>query len=383
MIPPGATIGILGGGQLGRMTGIAARQLGYRLVVLDPMKNSPAGQIADRQIVADHADPDALDQLANATDVITYEFENIPVQSVEKVAQRRLTHPKPEVLHLCQNREREKTFLRDAGFPCAPFALVDSPAALEQATATIGLPAVLKTADFGYDGKGQRKIGPPPHDWKLLWREFGASRGVLEEFISFASELSVIVARSEDGDLSVFPVAENVHTKHILDFTIVPARVTERVQQAATDLACSIAEALDVVGLLAVELFLTDDSELLVNELAPRPHNSGHWTLDGALTSQFEQHVRAVCGLPLGDPRQHRPTVMVNLLGDLWAKGEPPWHRVLGDTGAKLHLYGKAEARPGRKMGHVNLVADTVDDAFRRAQAIKSLLMEHAERGCS
>lgn len=374
MIPPGSTIGLLGGGQLGRMTGLAARRMGYRLAVLDPGPDSPAGQIADLEITAAFTDLEALDRLAHASDVITYEFENIPTASAEWTAERGLTHPKPSVLHICQNRAREKTFLRDAGFPCAPFAFVDSATSLREAAATVGLPAVLKTADFGYDGKGQCKLKDGVHDWDKLWAEFGAPRGILESFISFACELSVIVAANERGDFSVFPVTENIHTNHILDFSLVPARVDDHVRHTAADLACNIAEALGVVGLLAVEMFLTHDDQVVVNELAPRPHNSGHWSLDGAMTSQFEQHVRSVCGLPLGDTRPLQPTVMVNLLGDLWANGAPDWEAVLNDPGAKLHLYGKREARPARKMGHVNLVANSVEEAFRRAQAIKQRL---------
>jgi 5-(carboxyamino)imidazole ribonucleotide synthase len=375
VIAPGATIGILGGGQLGRMTALAARTMGYGVAVLEPESGCPAGMVADHEFNAPYTDLAILDRLLEVADVVTYEFENVPVAAAQHAAARRPTHPAPGILHICQNRAREKQFLRDAGFPCAPFAIVTSATELAAAVGAIGLPAVLKTAAFGYDGKGQRKLaaGTTP-DWAVVWREFGAERAVLEGFIDFELELSVIVAANGAHEITVFPVAENIHTNHILDFSIVPARIPPRAAQNAADIACGIAETLGLAGLLAVELFLTRDGRVLVNELAPRPHNSGHWSLDGAQTSQFEQHVRAVCGLPLGDPRHLRPTVMVNLLGDLWAAGAPDWTRILRDPGAKLHLYGKSQPRPGRKMGHVNVLADDVEDALQRARAIKTAL---------
>ncbi len=375
MIAPGATIGILGGGQLGRMSGIAARHLGYGVAVFDPAPGCPAGGIADLEVNAPYDDLAALDRLLARADVVTYEFENVPAPFAEHAAARRPTRPGPRVLFTAQNRAREKTFLRDAGFPCAPFAIVGSAEELRLAAEAIGLPAVLKTADFGYDGKGQRKLGPGGHDWAQVWAEFEAPRAVLEGFIDFELELSVLVAANGAGEMAVFPVAENIHTDHILDLSIVPARIPPEVAREASDLACAIAETLGLAGLLAVELFLARDGRLVVNELAPRPHNSGHWSLDGAVTSQFEQHVRAVCGLPLGDTRPHRPAaVMVNLLGDLWAAGAPDWSLVLRDLGAKLHLYGKPEARPGRKMGHVTVLADDAGEALARARALKSRL---------
>ena len=380
MILPGATIGMLGGGQLGRMTGIAARQLGYGVAVLDPAPGCPAGAIADLEINTAYDDHAGLDQLVARADVITYEFENVPVAGAEYAASKRPTHPAPRVLHTCQNRAREKQFLGDTGFPCAPFAIVSSADELHAAATRIGLPAVLKTADFGYDGKGQRKFSNGPHDWEAIWSDFSAPRAVLEGIVDFELEVSVIVAANGRGDFAVFPIAENIHTNHILDFSIVPARVLPTVARQASDLACSIAESLGLVDLLAVEMFVTRDGRVLVNELAPRPHNSGHWSIDGAITSQFEQHVRAICGLPLGDTRAHHPSVMVNLLGDLWAAGTPDWARVLGDTGAKLHLYGKPEARAGRKMGHATIVADDIESALRRAQTLKETLVAAAER---
>ncbi|MGH8016755.1 MAG: 5-(carboxyamino)imidazole ribonucleotide synthase [Opitutaceae bacterium] len=375
MIPPGATIGILGGGQLGRMTGIAARQLGYGVAVLDPSPGCPAAAIADLEVNTAYDDRDGLDRLIARSDVITYEFENVPVAAAEHAASQRPTHPAPRVLHICQNRAREKQFLRDAGFPCAPFAIVSSADELAHAAARIGLPAVLKTADFGYDGKGQRKLLAGAREWQKIWDDFDAPRAMLEGFIDFEVELSVIIAANGRGDFAVYPVAENIHTNHILDFSIVPARVLPVVAREASDLACAIAESLGVVGLLAVEMFVTRDGRVLVNELAPRPHNSGHWSIDGAITSQFEQHVRAVCGLPLGDTRAHQPSVMVNLLGDLWTGGTPDWARLLKDPGAKLHLYGKPHARPGRKMGHATIVADEIESALQRARALKAALV--------
>ncbi|RME69407.1 MAG: 5-(carboxyamino)imidazole ribonucleotide synthase [Verrucomicrobia bacterium] len=382
MILPGACIGILGGGQLGRMTGLAARHMGYGIAVLEPTPRSPAAQIADTVIEAAYDDLDGVRRLARAADVVTYEFENIAIEAAREAAGIVPTHPRPEILHICQNRAREKQFLADNGFPCAPFAIVDSAAALREALPAVGgAPAVLKTADFGYDGKGQQKIAETPEDFEALWREFGAPRGVLEGFVDFALELSVIVAANPAGEVRPFPVAENIHTNHILDFSIVPARVPPDVARAAVELASDIARSLQLVGLLAVEMFLTRDGRVLVNEMAPRPHNSGHWSLDGACTSQFEQHVRAVCGLPLGDPSALKPTVMLNLLGDLWHRGTPDWSACLSDPHAKLHLYGKAEARPGRKMGHLNILADSADDALARARAIKARLLRAAGLG--
>lgn len=378
MINPGSTIGILGGGQLGRMTGLAARHMGYGIAILEPGANCPAGQIADLEINAPYNDIAALDRLLGASQVITYEFENIPVASAEHAAAHRPTHPNSNILHICQNRAREKEFLHNAGFPVAPFAIVASAAELRDAAEKIGLPAVLKTADFGYDGKGQQKLASGEHDWDAVWASFDAPRAVIEGFVDFELELSVIVSANEARDIAVYPISENIHTNHILDFSIVPGRVPPIVAEQAADLACGIAESMGLVGLLAVELFLTRDGKLIVNELAPRPHNSRHWSLDGAQTSQFEQHVRTVCGLPLGDTRAHRPTVMVNLLGDLWASGTPDWAGCLRDPGAKLHLYGKAEARAGRKMGHINVIADEVGDALERARAIKSRLVAAA-----
>lgn len=339
------------------MFGIAARRMGYFVHAYEPQADSPAGQISDVEVNAPFTDSARLREFARGVDVISFEFENIPLSAIEVAAGERPVRPRGQVLHICQNREREKNFLRENGFPHAPFAVVDSAAGLEAALRTIGTPSVLKTADFGYDGKGQVKLtgGVDAAD---VWQKFGAPRGVLEQWIPFEAELSVVVARGLDGRAVSFPASENVHKNHILDLSIVPARFSPEVCAEAERIAGQIAAALDVVGLLAVEFFLTRDGRLMVNELAPRPHNSGHYTFDACATSQFEQQLRAVCGLPLGAPDLLTPVVMWNLLGHLWKDGEPDWNVILAEPRAKLHLYGKAEARPGRKMGHVCVLAE-------------------------
>lgn len=369
-IRPGGVIGVLGGGQLGRMLALEARRMGYRVHAFEPHPDSPAGQICDVEVNADYTDYPALENFAHGVDVISFEFENIPISAIEMVGKVKPVRPRGEVLHICQNREREKSFLQSHGFPCAPFHVVDSAEALAAALVEIGAPSVLKTADFGYDGKGQIKLtgGEDPHQ---VWREFASPRGVLEKWISFDAELSVVCARGLDGQVVPFPVSENQHVRHILDLSIVPGRFVPAVLDAARDLAVRITTALDVVGLLAVEMFLTAEGQLLVNELAPRPHNSGHFTFDACITSQFEQQVRAVCGLPLGAPDLLCPVVMWNLLGDLWKNGEPDWNVILREPNAKLHLYGKSEARPGRKMGHVCVMAESVDAALGTIQSLQ------------
>jgi 5-(carboxyamino)imidazole ribonucleotide synthase len=345
------------------MLAIAARRMGYRVHTYEPQLGCPAGQICDVEVNASYTDAEALKAFAEGVDVISFEFENIPQSAVEAVAGIRPVRPRGEVLHICQNREREKTFLQANEFPCAPFRVVDSSVALRAALAEIGLPAVLKTADFGYDGKGQIKLTGEV-DADEIWRQFAAPRGVLEKWIPFQAELSVVCARALDGTIAAFPASENIHTHHILDLSIVPARFEASILKTAEELAAEITRKLDVVGLLAVEFFLTSDGKLLVNELAPRPHNSGHFTFDACVTSQFEQQLRAVCGLPLGSPELLRPVVMWNILGDFWKTGTPDWSAVLRDPRAKLHLYGKSEPRPGRKMGHVCLMAETVEEAL-------------------
>ena len=372
MIAPGRTIGIFGGGQLGRMSGIAARRMGYGVAIYEPSPNCPAGAVADLEINADYGDMRSLDRFLAAIDVVTYEFENVPSATIRHAAQKRPLHPSAQVLHTCQNREREKSFLRTAGIPHAPFEVVASADELTRGLETIGFPCVLKTAEFGYDGKGQIKITETPPDPEAMWASFDCPRGVLEAWIPFEKELSVIVARNARGESAVYPVGENIHTNHILDFTIVPARVSDRVAEDALNIGHAVADRFELTGLLAIEMFLTGSGDLLVNELAPRPHNSGHYTFDACVTSQFEQHVRSVCDLPLGSTDLLTPVVMVNILGQAWSRGEPDWAALLAEPATKLHLYGKAEARKGRKMGHFCVLSKSVDDALDRATRIKA-----------
>jgi 5-(carboxyamino)imidazole ribonucleotide synthase len=353
-ILPGRTIGLLGGGQLGRMFAICARRMGYRVHAFDPTADCPAGQVADVEVNAPYEDVAAALDFARKVDVVTFEFENVPAETLEAVAGVVPVHPSPLVLDTCRHRVREKAFLVRNHFPLAAFVAVDGPAALAEATRAVGLPAILKSADYGYDGKGQVRI-EAGDDLAAAWARMGGQSGVVEALVRFEREISVLVARGADGEVVVYPPAENRHERHILDVSVVPARIPPELARKAEALAIDIARALDLRGLLCVELFVVD-GDLLVNELAPRPHNSGHWTFDAAVTSQFEQQLRAVCGLPLGDPSLLAPAVaMANLLGDLWdeAAGEPDWAAALAEPRIKLHLYGKAEARPGRKMGHL------------------------------
>ncbi len=374
MIPPGKTIGILGGGQLGRMTGQAARALGYHFVVFEPQENCPAGQVADFEINASYEDEAALKRFADSVDIISYEFENVPASALRFLEDHKPIHPKPECLYICQNREREKNFLKENGFPCAPFAIIESANQLASALEHIGRASVLKTADFGYDGKGQVRIREDQAQPEYIWSSFDGERAVLEKWMDFEMEISVIVAANSNGETSCFPVAENIHTNHILDYSIAPARIEPHIAEAAQDLAKEIASKLGIVGLLGVELFLLRDGTLAVNELAPRPHNSGHYTIDACITSQFEQFVRAICGLPLGLVDLVKPVTMVNILGDAWSEGEPEFSKLLQTPDAKLHLYGKSQARPGRKMGHFCIFGPDANEAFQRAQELKAKL---------
>jgi 5-(carboxyamino)imidazole ribonucleotide synthase len=375
ILSPGAVIGILGGGQLGRMLALAARPLGYRIHVFTPEADSPAGQVADVEVVAPYHDLDRVRDFARGTDVVTFEFENVPSETSRAAAEVTRVRPDGQVLHITQQRLREKTFLRDHGFPVTAFRSVDSLADLRAAVAELGLPAVLKTASFGYDGKGQQLLRPGA-DLGEAFRLLGGGQGILEAFVDFTRELSVVAARSVDGSFAAFPVFENVHSHHILDVTSAPAAIPNELQAAAEGLARGILEALGVVGLLTVELFLTRDGRLIVNELAPRTHNSGHLTLDACATSQFEQQVRAICGLPLGDTRLRAPAAMANLLGDVWidAGGTPDWSAALAQPGVHLHLYGKSDPRRGRKMGHLNATGTSVDDALKKVRVARDLL---------
>ena len=380
MIPPGSTLGVLGGGQLGRMLAHAATRMGYRLHVYEPQEDSPAGEVATREFNAPYKDLERLRDFARGCAALTYEFENIPVEPLWELEKIVPLRPHWDVLEVCQNRMREKKWLKKNGIPHVPFAEVEAGDDLAKAAKKIGLPCVVKTADFGYDGKGQMRLNETA-DVAQAVAAFTRQRAVVEKFIDFKCELSVIVARNADGQCKTFPVAENIHTKHILDFSIVPARVPATVQREAAELAVNIAEAFGLVGILAVELFMTDNGALLVNEMAPRTHNSGHWTLDACVTTQFEQQIRAVAGLPLGDTSLTAPAaVMVNILGDAWTwkgdepAGPPKWSALLAEPRAKLHHYGKKEPRRGRKMGHFTLTGAAVGPVLERARALKAAL---------
>ncbi|HBL31744.1 MAG TPA: 5-(carboxyamino)imidazole ribonucleotide synthase [Acidobacteria bacterium] len=376
IIPPGATVGVLGGGQLGRMFAIAARRMGYRVHTLSPDDDTPTGQVADREIRAAYDDLDAVRAFARGVSVVTFEFENVSAAAAEAAAEQAPVRPAGTVLHTTQNRLREKGFLRRAGFPVAPFAAVRSRAELEQAVAAIGTPAVLKTAGWGYDGKGQAKISTP-EDAAAAWEALTTDEAILEAFVDFEREVSVVAARGVDGAFAAFGVLANDHTNHILDVTVAPAPVPPEVERAAVEIARGILEGLEVVGVLCVEMFLTRSGSLLINELAPRPHNSGHLTFDACVTSQFEQQLRAICGLPLGSTELLRPAAMANLLGDLWQDGEPDWAAACRHPAVKLHLYGKAAPRPGRKMGHLTALAADPAEARRIVLAARKALSPH------
>jgi 5-(carboxyamino)imidazole ribonucleotide synthase len=372
-ILPGSTVGVLGTGQLGRMFAIAARRMGYRVHAFSPDRDTPTGQVADQEVTAAYDDLDALRGFARSVQVVTFEFENVPAASVAAIADIVPVRPSGFVLHTAQHRAREKTFLADAGLPVTPFALIHTEDDLQAAVARLGCPAVLKTASFGYDGKGQVKIAAP--DQALpAWDTLGRQPCVLEAFIDFDREVSIVAARGLDGAVAHYGVIENTHYRHILDVSVAPADVPPAVEAEAVRIAHATLEALDLVGLLCVEMFLTRDGRLLINELAPRPHNSGHLTFDACVTSQFEQQLRAVCGLPLGSTQYLRPAAMANLLGDIWSDGEPRWVDACAFPNVKLHLYGKAEARPGRKMGHLTALADTREDAVRQVLAARAAL---------
>ncbi|MGC4030813.1 MAG: 5-(carboxyamino)imidazole ribonucleotide synthase [Tepidisphaeraceae bacterium] len=372
MIRPGQTIGIVGGGQLGRMFALAARRMGYHVHVLDPTPDCPAGQAADAQTTAAYDDLHAARNFAAGVDVVTFEFENVPSRTLAVIEELRPVHPSPFVLDTTRHRLREKRFLADHGFPVAPFREVTDVDSLKKAINELGTPSILKTAEFGYDGKGQSKIDDISQA-EAAWKSLNCPLGVLEGFVRFEKEISVIVARTAVGEARTFDPFENVHTHHILDTTICPARISAALAAKAVDLAKQIAEKIGLVGLLCVEMFVVGE-EIVVNELAPRPHNSGHLTDDACVTSQFEQHLRAVCGLPLGDTTLLAPAAMANLLGDLWQNGEPKWEKALNDPRVKLHLYGKRSARPGRKMGHLNATAATADEACTAVRTAREAL---------
>lgn len=370
---PGSTIGMLGGGQLGRMFTIAARTMGYEVIVLDPDKESPAGKLATDHVCASYSDKTALDYIAKTCDAVTTEFENVPASTLEALAANCPVRPGAQAVTITQDRIHEKTFLRDNGFNTAPFAIVHSLDDLKKGIEAIGSPAILKVSRFGYDGKGQFSINSID-DAEKGWQTLQGEACVLEQRMPLDIEVSVVLARGLDGEVITYPVAENVHEAGILDVSVVPARIDAALTDQVTELAKRIASALDYVGVMAVEFFISN-GEILVNEIAPRPHNSGHYTLDACVTDQFEQQVRAVCGLPLGDTRLLTPVVMINMLGDIWHNGkQPDWSKLLDHPNIKLHLYGKREARPGRKMGHYNVVASNIDEALQLAKATQQAL---------
>ena len=377
MVPPGAWLGLLGGGQLGRMFCMAAQSLGYKVAVLDPGSESPAGSVADRHIVADYLDPDALATLRELCEGATTEFENVPAAALEFLARELRVTPGAASVAIAQDRVSEKTFVSGHGFPVAPFAILREAADVARLDSDL-LPGIVKSARFGYDGKGQIRVRTQDD----VGNAFGAMDAacVLERLIDLAGELSVIVARDDDGNVATWPVAENQHRNGILDMSIVPARVDGEIARKARAMATAIAAALDYRGVLCVELFIARGDGLLVNEIAPRPHNSGHYTIDACVTSQFEQQARVLAGLPMGDTRQHTPAVMLNVLGDIWfasadtSAREPDWTHVLAHPQAKLHLYGTREPRRGRKMGHVTCLGATLDEAHAPAQAVKRAL---------
>ena len=367
MILPGATLGMLGGGQLGRMFTLKARAMGYRVVVLDPDPYSPAGLAANEHLCSPYTDAGALERLTHSCAAVSTEFENVPAEVLEKLAERVPVRPSAAAVAIAQDRITEKSFLRDHGFATADFRAVASAEGAAKALAEVGAPALLKTSRLGYDGKGQAKVTTAA-EAKGAFAKFGGVPCILEKLVPLDLEISVVLARGLDGATAAFPPGENVHRNGILHTTTVPARITPALAKKAQKVAGAIAEKLGYVGVLGVELFVSK-GKLLVNELAPRPHNSGHWTQDAAVTDQFEQQVRAMCALPLGATELLTPVAMVNLLGDLWAHGDPDWAEVLAMPGVVLHLYGKAEPRPGRKMGHLNCYGASADKALKKAEA--------------
>ncbi len=373
MILPGATLGVLGGGQLGRMFTLAAHSMGYRVWVLDPDPNSPTGRMADRHLQAAYDDADALEKMASGCEAVTTEFENVPAETLEFFEARLPVRPGSKAVAIARDRIREKTFIRDLGLATAPFFAIKSMADLEPACAALTMPALLKTAQLGYDGKGQIGIDNLEQA-QLAFNDLKKTPCILEECVQLDQELSVVLARGVSGHTAVYPVGENMHVNGILDTTRVPGRVPDEVADKACDMALQLANAMDYCGVLAVEFFITTDGQLLINEMAPRPHNSGHYTIDACLTSQFEQQVRTLCGLPPGSTRLLSPAVMVNVLGNLWNVGTPRWQYLFGEPHSKLHLYGKDEARPGRKMGHYTCLADDAAQAMRIAERVRAAI---------
>ncbi len=370
---PGANIGVIGGGQLGRYFVIEARRLGYITWVLDPDANAPAMQLAEHKLVAAYDDAEALAQLGDACDAVTIEFENVPASSLEQLSALCRVAPSASCINIAQDRDLEKRTAQSLGLSPVPYATIATEADVATAAKAVQFPAILKTARLGYDGKGQQVC----HNEEELAAAFKAVDGavcVLEQRIELAAEVSVVLARGLSGETAVFPLSLNVHVGGILSTSTVPSGLSQDILNTAEQLALTLANGLDYVGVLAVEFFIDNQGRVLFNEMAPRPHNSGHYTLDATVTSQFEQQLRALCGLPLGDVRLLSPVCMVNLLGDIWANGEPEWLHIAEQAGAQLHLYGKASARPGRKMGHINCLAESADGALKIAQNLLASL---------
>lgn len=373
-ILPGAVIGVFGSGQLGRMLAIEARKMGYYIHVYSPESNSPTGQIADLEFVGAYDNVDKIRQFAAGVDVITYEFENVPSVAAETASAYAPVRPSGKVLFTTQNRAREKRFLELNGFPVTPSKLITKSYQLFDALAELGAPLVVKTADWGYDGKGQIKI-TTKEEVSAGWEALDCSEAVAESFVDFEKEVSVVAARGADGFFAHFGVIENRHVDHILDTSVYPATVSEQTRDQAIQVAKGILTKLDVIGVLCVEFFVQRDGTVLVNELAPRPHNSGHLTFDACSISQFELQLRAICGLPLTEPQYLSHAAMANVLGDLWQDGEPNWSKAVESTGVKLHLYGKEEPRPGRKMGHLTALASSGELALQKVQKARQALI--------
>ncbi|MBK7824295.1 5-(carboxyamino)imidazole ribonucleotide synthase [Nannocystis sp.] len=371
---PGASIGVLGSGQLGRMFAIAARRMGYRVHTYSPGYDTPTGQVADLEVAGPYEDLDAVAKFAAGVEVVTFEFENVPAATAAAAARAAPVRPSGEVLHVTQHRLREKGYLAQHGFPVTPFRAVRSLAQLEAGLAELGCPALLKTAGWGYDGKGQVRISGPS-EAAAAWQQMAGGEAVLEAFVHYEREVSVVAARGHDGQVVDFGVIENHHVGGILDISLAPARVSPGCERAAREIARAVLESLGVVGVLCVEFFALPGDVLLINELAPRPHNSGHLTFDACVTSQFEQQLRAVCGLPLGATDLLRPAAMANLMGEQWRGGEPRWLAALELADVKLHLYGKSDPRPGRKMGHLTALADSGEAAAQRVLEARSRLL--------
>lgn len=370
---PGSRIGVLGSGQLGRMLAFVAKRLGYEVIIYSPERDTPAGQVVDLEITADYLDMAELKRFAESVDVVTIEFENIPAEALRAVEAIVPVYPQPHVLEITQNRLREKTFLSGLGIPVVPFQAVRSQADLEAGLGKLGLPLVLKTAGFGYDGKGQVKI-TRAEEALAAYRALGEDVCILEQFVNLEREISVIAARSDTGEFSAYRPVENKHCNHILDITLAPANISAVMEQTAVNITRTIMEAFEMRGLLCVEFFVTREGYLLVNEMAPRPHNSGHYSIEAAVCSQFEQQLRSVCGLPLGDTRLLQPAAMANLLGDAWEHGEPDWAACMALAPVYLHLYGKKSAKPGRKMGHITALAESVEAAEALVQRARTAL---------